>query len=187
MNRSRRSAAPRMQAGATLLISMIFLMVITLIVVSSIKAVNVNTKLVGNMQTQKEAGAAAQQAIESTISADFTSLPTPSTSVIDINNSGQAGSAYTVVVPAPLCTGVKPIKLSELDATNTDDQPCYASGASQNTGIVGSGASGNSLCSNSNWEVNATAKLPAHTDEEPERTPTVHQGIAVRVAVGAAC
>lgn len=184
MNRSRRSAAPRMQAGATLLISMIFLMVITLIVVSSIKAVNVNTKLVGNMQTQKEAAAAAQQAIENTISTDFTSLPVGSEPAI---NMGQAGSAYTVVVPAPACTGVKPIKLSELDATNMDDQPCYASGASQNTGIVGSGASGNSLCSNSNWEVNATAKLPAHTDEEPERTPTVHQGIAVRVAVGAAC
>jgi Tfp pilus assembly protein PilX len=183
MNRFRRSAAPRTQAGATLLVSMIFLMVITLIVVSSIKAVNVNTKLVGNMQTQKEAGAAAQQAIESTISADFTSLPTPSTSVIDINNSGQAGSAYTVVVPAPLCTGVKPIKLSELDATNTDDQPCYASGAAQNTGIVGSGAGGNSLCSHSNWEVNATATPPGST----EPAPTVHQGIAVRVAVGAAC
>jgi hypothetical protein len=184
MNRSRRSAAPRMQAGATLLISMIFLMVITLIVVSSIKAVNVNTKLVGNMQTQKEAAAAAQQAIEDTISTDFTSLPVASAPA---KNMGQAGSAYTVDVPAPVCTGVKPIKLSELDATNTDDQPCYASGASQNTGIVGSGASGNSLCSNSNWEVNATAKLPAPTDEEPERTPTVHQGIAVRVAVGAAC
>ena len=180
MNRSRRIGAQRKQAGATLLISMIFLMVITLIVVSSIKAVNVNTKLVGNMQTQKEAGAAAQQAIESTISTDFTSMPTPSTSLID---SGQAGSAYSVTVPAPFCSGVKSIKLSELDATNTDDQPCYASGASQNTGIVGSGASGNSLCSNSNWEVNATATPPSST----EPAPTLHQGIAVRVAVGAAC
>ena len=180
MNRSRRIGAQRRQAGATLLISMIFLMVITLIVVSSIKAVNVNTKLVGNMQTQKEASAAAQQAIENTISTDFTGMPVQSTSVID---SGQAGAAYSVLVKAPYCSGVKPIKLSELDATNTDDQPCYASGASQNTGIVGSGASGNSLCSNSNWEVNATATPPAST----EAAPTVHQGIAVRVAVGAAC
>jgi len=185
MNRSRRSASPRMQAGATLLISMIFLMVITLIVVSSIKAVNVNTKLVGNMQIQKEAAAAAQHAIENTISADFTSLPVEREWPIDINNSGQA--PYTVKVEKPLCTAVKPIKLSELDATNTDDQPCYASGASQNTGIVGSGASGNSLCSNSNWEVNANAKPPGRTEEEEESTPTVHQGIAVRVAVGAAC
>jgi Tfp pilus assembly protein PilX len=180
MNRRGRIGAQRKQAGATLLISMIFLTVITLIVVSSIKVINVNTKLVGNMQTQKEAGAAAQQAVESTISTDFTSMPTPSTSVID---SGRSGSTYTVVMPAPLCSGVKPIKLSELDATNTDDQPCYASGASQNTGIVGSGASGNSLCSNSNWEINATATPPAST----EPTPTLHQGIAVRVAVGAAC
>jgi len=180
MNRSGRIGAQCKQAGATLLISMIFLMVITLIVVSSIKAVNVNTRLVGNMQTQKEAGAAAQQAIENTISTDFTAMPVQSTSVID---SGQAGAAYSVFVQAPYCSGVKPIKLSELDATNTDDQPCYASGASQNTGIVGSGASGNSLCSNSNWEVNAAATPPSST----EAAPTVHQGIAVRVAVGAAC
>jgi len=174
-----RGTAPREQAGATLLVAMIFLAVITLIVTSSIKTVNVNTKLVGNMQTQKEADAAAQQAIAKAISSDFTALPTPSTWAID---NGQAVSAYTVAVPAPVCTGIKAIKLSELDATNADDQPCYASGAAQNTGIVGSGTSGNSLCSNSNWEVNATATPPAS-----DPTPTVHQGIAVRVAVGAAC
>jgi Tfp pilus assembly protein PilX len=179
MKRSRRSAALRKQAGATLLVAMIFLAVITLIVTSSIKAVNVNTKLVGNMQMQEEAEAAAQQAIEKAISSDFTAMPTASTWVTD---NGQAVSAYTVVVPAPACTGIKAIKLSELDATNTDDQPCYASGAAQNTGIVGSGVSGNSLCSNSSWEVNATATPPAS-----DPTPTLHQGIAVRVAVGAAC
>ncbi|GAA4358009.1 hypothetical protein GCM10023165_52530 [Variovorax defluvii] len=179
VQRIGRGATPRRQAGATLLVAMIFLALITLIVTSSIKAVNVNTKLVGNMQTQKEADAAALQAIEKTISSDFTALPTPATLTID---NGQAVAAYTVSVPAPVCTGIKAIKLSELDAANADDQPCYASGAAQNTGIVGSGASGNSLCSNSNWEVNATATPPAS-----EPAPTVHQGIAVRVAVGAAC
>jgi hypothetical protein len=158
---------------------MIFLALITVIVTLSIKAVNVNTKLVGNMQTQKEAEAAAQQVIEKTISSDFTAMPSAGTWVTD--NGQSVLSAYTVVLPAPVCTGIKAIKLSELDATNTDDQPCYASGAAQNTGIVGSGVSGNSLCSNSNWEVNATATPPAS-----DPTPTVHQGIAVRVAVGAA-
>jgi Tfp pilus assembly protein PilX len=177
------AALSRPQRGATLLVSMIFLVVLTLIVVSAIKVTNINTRLVGNMQTQNEADASAQTAIESTISTDFTTLPAASTTTVDINGSGQTGSAYTVNVPAPKCIGVKPIKLSELDASSADDQPCYASGAAQNTGIVGAGTSGNSLCSNSNWDVNATATPPTGTAP----AATVHQGIAVRVAVGDAC
>lgn len=183
MSRFTHAGGRRSQSGATLLVSMIFLAVLTLIVVSAIKVSNVNAKVVGNVQAQKEADAAAIQAIEATISTDFTQLPTPSTPTIDINNSGQAGSTYTVNVPAPVCSGIKPIKLSDLDASNTQDQPCYASGAAQNTGIVGSGVGGNSLCSNSNWEVNATATAPGSTAP----APVVHQGIAVRVTVGAAC
>lgn len=184
MNRSRIACgAQQAESGATLLVSMIFLVVLTLMVVSAVKVTNVNTKLVGNMQTEKEANAAALQAIEATISTDFTAMPIASTVAVDINNSGQAGSTYSVAVPAPVCAGVKPIKLSELDASNANDQPCYVSGASQNTGIAGSGAGGNSLCSNSNWEVNATATPPAGG----AAAATTHQGIAVRVAVGAAC
>ncbi|WP_082517558.1 pilus assembly PilX family protein [Variovorax sp. Root318D1] len=184
MNRSKNAfARARVQTGATLLVSMIFLVVLTLMVVSAVKVTNVNTKVVGNMQTESEANAAAMQAIEATISTDFTSMPVASTTTVDINNSGQTGSAYTAAVAAPVCTGIKPIKLSELDATLTSDQPCYVSGASQNTGIAGSSAGGNSLCSNSNWDVSASATPPAGG---APNAPT-HQGIAVRVAVGAAC
>jgi len=183
MNRLKNDRTRRGQSGATLLVSMIFLVVLTLMVVSAVKVTTVNTKLVGNMQTENEANAAAMQAIEAAISTDFTSMPKASTTTVDINNSGQAGSAYTVAVPAPVCTGIKPIKLSELDASEASDQPCYVSGASQNTGIAGGGTGGDSLCSNSNWEVNATATPPAGG----AATATTHQGIAVRVVVGAAC
>ena len=183
MNPIRHGHGRRAEAGATLLVSMIFLAVLTLIVVSAIKVSNVNSKVVGNVQSQKEADAAAMHAIETMISSDFTTMPTPSNSIVDINDSGQPGSSYAVAMPAPVCSGIKPIKLSELDATSTADQPCYASGAAQNTGIVGSASGGNSLCSNSNWEVNATATPPGSTAP----APTLHQGIAVRVAVGAAC
>jgi Tfp pilus assembly protein PilX len=183
MRRLRRRNGRRAEAGATLLVSMIFLAVLTLIVVSAIKVANVNAKVVGNVQSQKEADAAALHAIETMISSDFTAMPMPSKSSIDINDSGQPGASYAVAMPAPVCAGVKAIKLSELDATSAADQPCYASGAAQNTGIVGSGGGGNSLCSNSNWEVNATATPPGSTAS----APTLHQGIAVRVAVGADC
>ncbi|HSV61506.1 MAG TPA: PilX N-terminal domain-containing pilus assembly protein [Variovorax sp.] len=186
MNRTlcNPGALPRRgQEGATLLVSMILLVVLTLVVVSAVKVSTLNTKMVGNMQTEKEADAAALQAIEATISSDFTQLPVTRTTALDINNSGQAGSTYAVTVDAPECTGIKPIKLSELDASKEDDQPCYASGAAQNTGIAGSGAGGNSLCSASNWDLSASATPPTGGAAGPK----THQGIAVRVAVGAAC
>ncbi|HKX41948.1 MAG TPA: pilus assembly PilX N-terminal domain-containing protein [Burkholderiaceae bacterium] len=183
MNPSRRASVAKAQAGATLLVSMVFLVMLTLIVISAMKMTNVNTKVAANLQTQQEANAAATQGIETTISSDFTAMPTANPMTVDINDSGQAGSAYSVNVEAPKCTYIKPVKLSELDPANTDDQPCYASGAAQNTGIVGSGGSGNSLCSNSNWDVAATAKAPTSAAS----SATTHQGIAVRVAVGAAC
>jgi hypothetical protein len=183
MKRPGHATPSRAQRGATLLVSMIFMVVLTLIVISAIKVTNVNTRLVGNMQTQNEADAAAQQAIEAMISdKDFTSNGTGTTTTLDINGSGSAGAAYTVSTQ-PTCKVVKPIKLSELDPTKTDDQPCYASGASQNTGIMGGSSGGNSLCSSSNWDISATAKAPSSATS----AAAVHQGIAVRVAVGDAC
>ncbi|MEJ8826628.1 PilX N-terminal domain-containing pilus assembly protein [Variovorax humicola] len=173
----------RSQRGATLMIAMIFLVILTLIVVSSIKVTNVNTKVVGNMQVRKEAQSAAQEGIETVISTDFTKLPAPSKVSVDINDAGQAASTYVVDVAAPQCTSVKPIKLSELDASNADDVPCYASGAAQNTGIEGAGPNGNSMCSNSNWDISATANAPGVATT----TTTTRQGVALRVALDSAC
>lgn len=172
------------QRGAALLVAMIFMIVLMLIVASAVKLTNTNTKVVGNMQVQQESEAAAQKAIEDTISTDFTTLATPPTINVDINNSGQAGSTYVVQMqPSPACVSVKPIKLSDLDASNAADVPCYASGAAQNSGIVGAAGSGDSLCSNSNWEITAATQSPGVTTTN---TTTV-QGVAVRVPVGSSC
>ncbi|VTU25118.1 pilus assembly PilX family protein [Variovorax sp. PBL-E5] len=192
MNDLTHRGAKHTQSGATLLISMIFLVVLTLIVVSAIKVTNVNTKLATNMQIQKESEAAAQQAIETVISTDFTTLAPPQTVPVDINNSGQPGSTYQVSIsPPPTCVSVKPIKLSELDASNAEDVPCYASGAGQNTGIVGAGTSGDSLCANSNWEITATATAPGAAASAPGVMATTNttavQGVATRVALGSSC
>lgn len=175
--------AARRQTGSTLVIAMIFLLLLTLIVISVIKATNVNTKVVGNMQIQKETEAAAAQAIETAISTDFTANPTATTVKVDINDSGQTATTYTVNVAAPACIDVQPIKENQLDASNPADVPCFVSGASQNTGIVGAGVPGNSLCSNTNWDVSATATAPSVSTT----TSTTHQGIAVRVPVGTQC
>lgn len=178
--RQRMRTGGRAERGATLLVSMIFLVILSLLVVSAVKVSTLNTKMVGNMQSEKEADAAAMEAIEGVISTDFTQLPANRTITVDV---GVKDSGYVVTLPAPTCTGIKAIKLSELDATKADDLPCYASGAGHNTGIVGASGSGNSLCSNSNWDISASAKP---SGGGAVGAPT-HQGIAVRVAVGAAC
>jgi hypothetical protein len=114
MNHVVHQGPKRGESGAILLISMIFLVILTLIVVSAIRVTNVNTKLATNLQIEKESEAAALQAIETVISTDFTTLATPATVTVDVDDSGTTGSNYVVSLsPAPVCIGVKPIKLSE--------------------------------------------------------------------------
>jgi len=187
MKHIKQRAARQQQAGATLLVAMIFLVILMLIVASAIKVSNVNSKVAGNMQVQKEAEAAAQETVEKVISTDFTTLATPSPVTVDINNSGQAGSTYTVSLnPLPTCFSVSPIKTADLDASNPNDVPCYASGSVQNSGVVGGTNNGNSMCANSNWEITASTTPP---NAAPTATPAVtgRQGVATRVAIGSAC
>ena len=47
-----------------------------------------------------------EQAIEAVISTDFTTLATPATMTVDINNSGQPGSTYTVALNPPPIRGL---------------------------------------------------------------------------------
>ncbi|MGH8830136.1 MAG: pilus assembly PilX family protein, partial [Polaromonas sp.] len=55
------------QQGATLLVGMIMMVVLTLLVVFSLRSGNTNLRIAGNMQTQAEAAAATQQVIEQVI------------------------------------------------------------------------------------------------------------------------
>jgi len=56
------------QRGATLIVSLIMLVVLTLFAVSAINLSNTNLKIVGNMQAQKMMELAAQDAIEQMLS-----------------------------------------------------------------------------------------------------------------------
>ena len=165
------------QCGSTLFVSLILLVLMMMIVISIIKATNVNTKIAGNMQIQKEAEAAAQQAVESVVATDFINTPTATTVQVDVNQDGTAD--YSVAVPKPACMSVQPIKTTQLDITNSDDQGCFLSNQYQ----PGVSSAGNSLCSNSVWEIQGTA-----SDLNGSSTSvTTHQGIGVRVTSGTTC
>lgn len=74
------------QRGATLLVSLIMLVVLTLFVISAINLTNVNLRIAGNMQIQGETQAAAQQAIDQLISIPLTTAATEPDVNIDINH-----------------------------------------------------------------------------------------------------
>jgi hypothetical protein len=175
------SRALRRESGSALIVSMILLVILTLIVISVIKSTTVNSRVAGNLQVQKESQAAAQQAIEAVLSTDFPDAPVASTSVVNVINaaSGAAGGQYSVTVPAPKCLNVAPIKVSQLNTSDPGDVYCFASSTSTAPGVAG----GNSLCSNSQWDLQATATPASGNGAQV----VLHQGIAVRVAAGSIC
>lgn len=169
------------QSGSTLLISLVLLVMLTLFVLTVINTTNINTRIAGNMQIQAEAQAAAQQAIEKIISVNFTVAPLAEDVDVDINNDGTVD--YKAHVDQPACTRIVPIKILELDISKSTDAACLGSGASLTSGFVGIGSSGDSLCSNSQWDIKSTVNDATGTGVNV----SVHQGVAVRIPVDASC
>ncbi len=106
------------QRGATLIVALIMLVLLTLFAVSGFNLASVNLKIVGNFEQQKTMEAVAQQAIEQVISnpANFNLTPTPTTVVV---------GGYPVAVSAPKCNYSSPakgysIKLGELTPEDTE-------------------------------------------------------------------
>jgi Tfp pilus assembly protein PilX len=177
------NAGIRKQDGATLVIALIMLVVITLLAVSSLSTTNMNLKVVGNMQSRGEALHATQQAIETVISTpQFIANPanallnpcgTSNTLCTDLNGDGTPD--YTTRLnPAPSCVTVKAIKASELNLSNAEDLGCSA-GQAQQFGVAGA-PSGESLCANTAWDITA------ETNATVSRTRvTVTQGVVVRI------
>lgn len=121
----RQSLQPvRFPAGATLVVSLIMLVVLTLLAVTAIRMSNVNFRTIGNMQVRNEAVAAAQQAIEQVISnsANFTT-PVAQQIGIDINNDGVAD--YTVNVSAPTCLKMVSVPGYSVDFAASAPQTAY--------------------------------------------------------------
>lgn len=89
------------QRGATLLVALVMLVLLTLMVSSAFTLSTTNLKSVNNMQMREEAMAAANSAIELVISSNFTADPDTQDISVDLNNSGTA--EYTVAIEAPTC------------------------------------------------------------------------------------
>jgi Tfp pilus assembly protein PilX len=194
MNRSGASA----QRGITLIVVMIFLVLITLFSVSAIRSSTSNLRLTQNMMVRQEGVAAAQAAIEQTISTpafQAASAATPTT--INVDSDGDGSTDYAVIVtPADTCAGIRPLKNDELPKSPATGLPTTAwircdsgsGGATVGSGPGGSGlieggtapvVSGLSYCVQTHWNVRG--------DVDDTRTGvrvTVNQGVAVPYSVG---
>lgn len=148
------------QRGATLLISLVMLVVITLFVVSGIRLANVNLKVVGNYQWQKFAETSTNDAIEQVVS-DIANFSTSNPDK-DICTNG-------LVVAVGGCTTTNPrigsVKGARCLAST------IASGYSKKVG---------ELSPDDNiWLLTATL-----TDTTTKASVRIHRGITVRQLAG---
>ena len=190
----------RSQHGATLLVALIMLVLLTLFAIGALNTSTTNLKVIGNMQARTEALNAAQQAVETVISsAQFTDTPadavlnpcgTANTLCIDATgnimpsaNPADPSVLYTVRLnPQPVCVYVAAIKSSDLDfstpAAIALNKDCTA-GQSQQHAVVGA-VTGNSLCANSVWDITAESVAAVSGAKV-----TVTQGIGIRISTDA--
>ena len=168
----------RQQRGSTLLVALIMLMLLTLIAVSAINSTTASIQIVGNAQFREEARSAAQQAIEGTMSGNFTAAPASATLTI---------GSYTANVILPVCTGSKPLKNADLDKDDPLDAPCFSTSTVSQSGIIyASGvpsATGQSWCLQQQWDVQATVNDSNVTGARVD----IHQGVGMRVPAGTEC
>lgn len=93
----------RRQRGATLIVGLIMLVLITLMMLTAFMMSSSNLKSVGNMQYRAEATAAANVAIEQVISSDVIFI-TPAAQTVVVG-------AYTVAIAVPRCLYTTPVVL----------------------------------------------------------------------------
>lgn len=172
------------QQGVTLLITLIMLVMLTLFALTMAGTSIVNLRIVGNQQFHTEARTAAQLGIEYMISKNFpAAMPTSDTIVaVDINGDGTAD--YNATVAVPTCLNAQAIKLASLDITNPNDNACFTSGASQNSGTLPAATGGgDSLCANTRWDIRSSVADTALS----KATVAIHQGVGVRAAANTVC
>ena len=177
------------QKGTTLVIGMIMLVLMTLLAITSFTLGKGEFQIISNMQFQSEASSSAQRALDEVISGlAFANSPTAvfatpcagaNTICYDTNGDGRNDATVTIKSRSdntkPTCVVARMILNESLDLTNPDDLGC-SSGVTQTFGVAGA-ATGNSLCADSVWDLQAEA-----VDNVTQAKATITQGVGVRVS-----
>lgn len=170
----------RHQRGMTLVIALILLGAMGLLAAWALRSGTTNLRTVHNQQMRQEALAAAQAAVERTISSSqFMLNPVAAAATpidVDIDGDGRTDLRATLA-PAPRCYRSRTVTGQELDPTNERDRPCLTSSSSGSTGIetTPSGRPTGTLCVDNEWNVRATA-----ADPDSGAVMTLNQGVSLR-------
>ena len=190
MSRKFRQIRYRAQRGLSLIVALIMLLIMTVTLMMLFKMSNTGTQIVGNMQFRNEALASAEGAIQEVLSTTRMFL-SPNTLFLtacngsfnsrcyDINDDGD--DDVQVDVAPPQCVQYTIIPNASLNFAVPNQRIC-AVGESQNFGVEGAD-SGNSLCTNTLWEVRARAGDIAATGATGASV-TVVQGVGVQIKTG---
>lgn len=154
------------QQGITLLVTMIMLVVLTLFVVSAVRIANVNLRITGNYQWQKEAEMLADSALEQLISssANFYAAGVQAGTAAD-----QDVCANGTLVAAGGCSLANPKIGTVTKPRCTSSQP--ATGYTKKVGEL--------VPDDNTWAVKAQL-----TDSFSGAKVTIHRGVTVRMLAG---
>ncbi len=171
----------RRQVGATLIVGLIMLILMTLIALSAFRLSNTNLKIVGNEQIRNEAESAAVYAFDAAAnSPTFASATGATTTTVNV---GMAN--YNVTISKPDCKRYRVIPKSELvtssgglPAVAPNDVACFTGSSSSPLTIVNAtsvASEGDSLCAATLWELQASV-VPAAS--------AVNTGVMLNMAEG---
>jgi hypothetical protein len=181
----------RSQRGAALFVVMVLMLAMAWFAMSAMRIGRQNLSMVGNRQAESQATAAAQAAIEQTISSDaFTKDPKAVAKIpVDADIDGDGKPDFVAhLAPVPKCVRIRPMKANEITVNDinkmiaTKHMGCLASTqqpGSANGGYVdapGAVQAGNTPCFATEWSVSATVNDPVtHTQV------LVNQGVGIRL------
>lgn len=196
--RSQRSSV----RGSVLLVVMVFLLLIAMASISAFRSSTTNLRVTNNMMIRQEGLAAAQAAIESTISTPaFQTAPAaaaPFSSNVNVDVDGDGTNDYAVAVtPASNCSKIRQLLVRELPRdqatglptaqwircdSGTEGRAIGSGGGSAGlieTDTAAAAPSGKSFCVETLWNVQATV-----TDSRTGTTVELNQGAAVPYSIG---
>ncbi len=159
----RRHSARKRQQGATLVVGLIMLTLITVMVTSNFTLSTSNLRAVGNAQFRSEALAAANGAIEHVLSSPFTEAPVAEAINVDLNSDGNTD--YQVQLATPQCIGATEIAAAETPLSSASLGTAFSTPPSRYETI---------------WDLDATVSDPTDTGQvSSDASVQVHMGVRV--------
>jgi Tfp pilus assembly protein PilX len=182
----------RRQRGATLIVTLVMLIMLTLFAISAMNTSTTNLQVVGNMQSRHEGLRATQEAIEATLSTTkFLATPldavanpcgVQNTLCTDLNGDG-VPDLTTRLTPPPACKEGRTIKIKELkiNSPNSEDVGCLQAQAQGTFAVAGAATAGDSLCGRTVWEITAQTLNSGAGTATSDVNVSATQGVGVKM------